>query len=232
MLAPQLAGVAAARDVTFPIRVDERFLTSELLRTAYTDPGETARLIDDDSGCSSLVLFEPKVTAEDGRLRVRTAGEARFGVSAGGRCLLPLSWSGLVELIEEPWLDPRSPTVRFVVVDSRILDADGDEPLFSGTLWGWIKRYVHPRLETRIDLQEPVDELRRLLPAFGVADTGQPARGSARVGRARRRSRSSPAPCRCACACRCPRRRSRAPARRRRSARSRRSARRSSSAGG
>lgn len=178
VLAPQLAGVAAARDVTFPIRVDERFLTSELLRTAYTDPGATARLIDDGSGCSSLVLFAPKVTAEDGRLRVRTAGEARFGVSAGGRCLLPLSWSGLVELIEEPWLDARSPTVRFVVVDSKILDADGDEPLFSGTLWGWIKRYVHPRLETRIDLQEPVDELRRLLPAFGVAEPGSPLEGA------------------------------------------------------
>lgn len=163
---------AAARDVSFPIRVDERFLTAELKRAVYVDEGESARVFDDPSGCNSLVLTDPQVVAEEGRLRVRSAGVARFGVSAGGRCLLPLSWSGVVELIEEPWLDPDAPAVRFVVVDSRLLDTDGDEPLVSGTLWGWIKRYVHPRLETRIDLAEPVDELRRVLPAFGLAEPG------------------------------------------------------------
>lgn len=166
------AGDAAARDVSFPIQVDQRFLTAELKRAVYVDDGESAHVFDDGSGCNSMVLTDPEVVAEEGRLRVRTAGEARFGVSAAGRCLLPLSWSGTVELIEEPWLDPDAPAVRFVVVDSRLLDSDGDEPLVSGTLWGWIKRYVHPRLETRIDLAEPVDELRRVLPAFGFAEPG------------------------------------------------------------
>ncbi|MEW6271779.1 MAG: lytic transglycosylase domain-containing protein, partial [Thermodesulfobacteriota bacterium] len=166
------ASRASARPVRFPITVDERFLTSELLLAAYTDPGRTARVFDDGTGCNSLVLFDPSVRAEEGRLRVRSSGEARLGVAAGERCLLPLTWSGLIELVEEPRLDPGAPMVRFVVVDSRLLDADGDEAAVSSTLWGWVKEYVHPRLETRIDLQGPVDELRSLLPAFGLSTRG------------------------------------------------------------
>lgn len=171
-LVAAVAEVAGAREVTFPITLDDRFLTSQLEHEAYRDPGGSARAFDDGSGCNSLVLFDPSVRAEPGRLRVRTSAEARLGVEAGGRCLLPLSWSGLIELLEEPRLDPDAPVVRFVVVDSRLLDPDGEEPLATGTLWSWVKDHVHPRLETRIDLQRPVDELRSLLPAFGVAARG------------------------------------------------------------
>src|SRR5690606_8095353 len=135
-------------------------LTQQLVATAYTDPGGTARVFDDGSGCNSLVLLDPRVTAGDGKLRVTTAGEARFGVAAGERCLLPVSWSGTIELLEEPSIDPHAPIVRFAVVDSKIRDADGKEPFASGTLWNWVKAYVHPRLETRIDLAGPVAELR------------------------------------------------------------------------
>lgn len=166
--------VADARDVTFPIRLDDRFLTRELAGSAFTDADGTAHVFADESGCNSLVLFDPRVTSEPGALRVRSAGEARFGVSAGGRCLLPLSWSGQIELIEEPRIERGAPVVRFVVADSRLLDPDGGEPLFSGTLWGWVKEYVHPRLETRVDLSEPIAQLREVLPAFGVGEPGSP----------------------------------------------------------
>lgn len=166
------AGAAHARDVTFPIRLDDRFLTLELQRSAFTDPDGTAHVFDDESDCNSLVLFDPTVESEPGALRVRSQGEARFGVSAGGRCLLPLSWSGRIELVEEPRLERAMPVVRFVVTDSRLLNEDGREPLFSGTLWGWVKDYVHPRLETRIDLAQPVAQLREVLPAFGVGAPG------------------------------------------------------------
>lgn len=166
------AGSAQARDVTFPIRLDDRFLTLELARNAFNDPDGTAHVFDDASDCNSLVLFEPAVEARPGALRVRSQGEARFGVSAGGRCLLPLSWSGQIELVEEPRLERDAPVVRFVVTDSRLLNDDGGEPLFSGTLWGWVKDYVHPRLETRIDLAQPVAQLRETLPAFGVGAPG------------------------------------------------------------
>lgn len=167
-----LAEAADARDVTFPIRLDDRFLTLELARNAFTDPDGRAHVFDDESDCNSLVLFEPKVEAKPDGLRVRSAGEARFGVSVGGRCLLPLSWSGQIELVEEPRLERDAPVVRFVVTDSRLLNEDGGAPLFSGTLWGWVKDYVHPRLETRIDLAEPVAQLREVLPAFGVRTPG------------------------------------------------------------
>ena len=166
------AARAEAREVTFPIRLDDRFLTAELARNAFTEPDGAARVFDDASDCNSLVLFDPQVEARPDGLRVRSAGEARFGVSVGGRCLLPLGWSGRIELVEEPRVARDAPVVRFVVTDSHLLNDDGGEPLFSGTLWGWVKDYVHPRLETSIDLAEPVAQLREVLPAFGVGEPG------------------------------------------------------------
>ena len=64
------------------------------------------------------------------------------------------------------------------MVDSKILGIDGKEPLLSGTLWGWMKPYVHTRLETRIDLQQPLEELRAVLPAFGIGAPGSGLDGS------------------------------------------------------
>ena len=64
-----LADAADARDVTFPIRLDDRFLTLELARNAFTDPDGRAHVFDDESDCNSLVLFEPKVEAKPDGLR-------------------------------------------------------------------------------------------------------------------------------------------------------------------
>jgi len=172
LLLGSVAGAAEARVVAFPITVDERFLATELARTAYTDADATARVFDDGTGCNSLVLSAPELTTEAGQLRVRSAGEAHAGFSVGGLCLLPLSWHGFIELLEEPRIDEHAPIVRFEVVDSKILGIDGKEPLLSGTLWGWMKPYVHTRLETRIDLRQPLEELRGVLPAFGIGAPG------------------------------------------------------------
>ncbi len=169
-----LASIALAREVELPIVVDDRFLTQQLAASAYTDPGGTARVFDDGTGCNSLVLFDPRVTTKGDRLLVRTSGEGRVGVAAGEQCLLPVTWRGTIELLEEPTVDPRAPIVRFVVVDSAILDERGEKTLASSTIWNWVKTYVHPRLETRLDLQRPIAELRAVLPAFGVAEAGSP----------------------------------------------------------
>src|SRR5690606_14556148 len=46
----------AAREVRFPIRLDDRFLTHELKRSVYTEPDGTADVLEQDDGCNSLVL--------------------------------------------------------------------------------------------------------------------------------------------------------------------------------
>ena len=91
-------------------------------------------------------------------------GTAASAPRVGESCLTVLDWTGTVEVVEEPALDPEQPIVRFRVVDSNLYGATARKRV-TGTLWDWVKPYVHPRLEAvTIDLHQPLDELRAFLP--------------------------------------------------------------------
>ena len=159
-----LPALAEARAVVVPVRLDDAFVRQTLLAQVYTAAHHTARVWDDGSGCNFLILSDPQVSGVNGRLRVRSAGKARIGTAVGQNCLTLLDWTGTVEVDEEPVLDPSRPIVRFHVVDSNLYAANGKKQV-TGTLWDWVKRFVHPRLEAvTIDLDQPLAELRGFLP--------------------------------------------------------------------
>ncbi len=159
-----LAARAAAREVLVPVQLDHAFLRQALLAQVFTGPDRSVRVWDDGSGCNVLILSDPRVAAHDARLRVRSAGRARIGTAVGQSCLNLLDWTGTVEVEEEPALDPALPIVRFRVVDSNLYGENGKKRV-TGTLWDWVKTYVHPRLEAlTVDLRQPLAELRAFLP--------------------------------------------------------------------
>jgi hypothetical protein len=159
-----LAAPSLAREVRVPLRLDHAFLRQTLLTQVFTGPERTARVWDDGTGCNFLVLSDPQVAEHEGRLRIRSAGRAKIGTAIGDSCLTIFDWNGTAEIDEEPVLDPAAPIIRFRVVDSNVYAADGHKRV-TGTLWDWVKTYVHPRLEAvTIDLHQPLDELRAFLP--------------------------------------------------------------------
>ncbi len=170
-----LAAPAAARQVDVPLQLDHAFLRQALLAQVYTLQDHTARVWDDGSGCNAMVLSNPRVASAGERLRVTSDAVARIGTAVGERCLNVVDWTGTVELLEEPELDPDKPLVRFRVVDSHLYGAGGRKRV-TGTLWDWVKQYAHPRFEAvRIDLRQPLDELRGFLPSV-LPDGGDAAR--------------------------------------------------------
>jgi soluble lytic murein transglycosylase-like protein len=165
MLALAPFRLAVAGTVTIPIRLDEPFLRRLIVAQVFTDEGERAVLWDDPQGCGDLELASPAVEAQDGRLIIRSGGDARWGAAVGDVCLLPLSWTGLVEVVEQPTLEREHPIVHFQVVDSALYQRNGRKAFVASRLWGWIKQYVHPRMESvTVDLHAPVEELRSFLP--------------------------------------------------------------------
>ena len=158
-------GLAVAGTVTVPVRLDEPFLRRLVVEQVFTAPGERATLWEDPQGCGDLTLATPEVEAKDRRLVVRSTGDARWGTPVGDICVLPLSWTGLVEVVEHPTLERGLPIVHFEVVDSALFQKDGGRAFITSRLWGWIKDYVHPRMESvTVDLHAPVEELRSFLP--------------------------------------------------------------------
>lgn len=159
-----LPALAAAREVLVPLQLDRAFLRQALLAQVFTGPDRSVRVWDDGSGCNFLILSDPQVDGQDGRLRIRSAGKARIGTAVGESCLTLLDWRGTVEVDEEPTLDPTLPIVRFRVVDSNLYGESGKKRV-TGTLWDWVKTYVQPRLEAvTVDLNQPLAELRAFLP--------------------------------------------------------------------
>jgi hypothetical protein len=168
-----LASPALARPVTVPVQLDAAFIRQALLAQVYTGPEHSARLWDDGSGCNFLLLSDPQVEPRDGRLRIRSAGKARVGTAVGSSCLTLVDWAGTAEIDEEPVLDPALPIVRFRVVDSNLFASDGRKRV-TGTVWDWVKQYVHPRLEAvTIDLNQPLAEVRGLLPLLLPRETAE-----------------------------------------------------------
>lgn len=147
-------------DVIIPLELDIPHLHHAVVTQAFTDPGNSARVWDDGSGCNHMVLTDPRIDTVDGRLRLLTRGEARVGKGIGERCLLVVDWAGTLETMQAVSMEPGSTVVRFEVVDSRLPDGG----VLSEALWNLVKEHVHPRLAAvRIDLQPALDELRGVL---------------------------------------------------------------------
>jgi hypothetical protein len=156
---------SVAGTVTVPLLLDHDFLRRLMIAQMYTAPGEEAELWTDENGCGHLTLRDPKVDTVEGKLRVRSPGDARWGAAVGETCVLPLSWHGTIEVFEDAVLDPQLPIVHFRTVDSNVYGKNGRKSIVTSRLWDWIKDYAHERMETvSVDLHRPLEEVRTMLP--------------------------------------------------------------------
>jgi hypothetical protein len=160
-----LAAPALASEVTVPLRIDLAFLREQLVSQLYTEPGERTPQWRDKTGCGQVQLADPRLETREGRLRVLSRGEAAGGLPIAGRCLFSVTWTGIVEVLLEPVLDPAAHRVTFRVVDSNLYDESLHKRLGPGVLWDLVKGFVHPRMATvNIDLARPFEELRAWIP--------------------------------------------------------------------
>ncbi|MBK7974639.1 MAG: lytic transglycosylase domain-containing protein [Deltaproteobacteria bacterium] len=161
-----LASVGArahAREVRVPILFDHALLRQRLVQQVYTEPGESMHAWQDEDDCNTLVLSEPRLATVDGRLQLKSKAAARAATPIFGWCLFSLEWSGTLEVLEEPVIDPQAPVVRFEVVDSNIYDAQGEKGI-AGKLWDLAKETVAPRLAgVTFDLRGALHELGEVL---------------------------------------------------------------------
>lgn len=162
-------------EINVPLTLDYSFLRNLLIEKIYTDPNQTVRILDTEKECSSLVLSDPQIGSEAGRIRTITAVKARLGHSVFGHCWHIPYWKGFIEIFEEPLIVPGKPTVEFRIKDSNFLDSEGNKPIITGMLWDWIKQHVHSRLAVlKVDLAPSLQEVQELVPLV-ISRTGSDA---------------------------------------------------------
>lgn len=142
-------GVAAsATDVTLPLAIPYGMVRAQLAERVFIEPKESLHALSDASGCNKLKLSAPRVeAAPQGELRITLRVDARGGTPVASACVLPFTWSGVIELRESAYVGNPPSAIAFRVRDSNILDKDGHSSTVPGMLWGWLKQYVQPPME-------------------------------------------------------------------------------------
>lgn len=140
---------AAPTPVEVPLNIPYALVRAQLAERVFIEPLETLHALSDTSGCNRLKLSAPKVEgAPAGGMQVTMQVEARGGTPVpGGACLLPFTWVGTVILRESARVGASPTAIAFRIVDSDLRDASGHQQTVPGVLWGWIKQFVHPRIE-------------------------------------------------------------------------------------
>ena len=161
---PLAAAPASARVVEFPMPLDHAFVRQRVVETLFQGPGETTREFRDASQCNEITLARPKLSGRDAKLHLIADFDTKIGAPVGNWCLNATRAKGILDATLEPRLHPKLPIVEFRVVQSELLDTDGQKR-FTGAIWEWVRSQVHPQLETiKVDLYQPMNELKTFLP--------------------------------------------------------------------
>lgn len=153
--------------VIVPVQIDHMFIRQIMVSTLFTGPNETMRVFDDGSGCNYLELSTPQVSTMDHLIRIKTDAKARFGQRIGQQCLILFSWNGQIESFESLFIENNRPEVKARVVQSNLLNNEGQPALGNNILWQRINQRVHPQLESVVlDLTQIQTVLRQVLPTL------------------------------------------------------------------
>ena len=149
LLCAAAATRAAPTSVEVPLNIPYALVRAQLAERVFIEPRESLHALSDASGCNKLKLSAPEVDgAAAGGMQVAMRVEARGGTPVpGGACLLPFTWQGRVILRESARVADSPTAIAFRIVDSDIRDESGKKETVPGVLWGWVKSYVHPRIE-------------------------------------------------------------------------------------
>ncbi len=165
LLPALLPGNGFCRPVEMPITIDYPFLRALVISAAFTDPQNTAVLVDQAEGCRRVTVSEPQFSPEGGFVRLETRVDIRLGVRPGEKCRFKIHWEGYVSLVLNPRIDPELWRLGFVVVDSQVYDKEHEPARVVGLIWKMIQGRVFDYLSgITVDLGPPVDELKALLP--------------------------------------------------------------------
>lgn len=180
LLGPVFAAFSAqgrGTAVRFPITLDYPLLRSLVVASAFPGKGDTATLINENGGCTRLVLSNPTFSAQHDLIRFQTHIAIQGGTFINGDCMLPVAWEGYLVLFQYPVIASDTWTLSFRTEGSNLYERDGRPAEIAGILWDLIKAWVYEYLDgIRVDLTPPVGDLKSFLFPLFEAGSREAAR--------------------------------------------------------
>jgi hypothetical protein len=158
-----LQAQASIKTVSLPITIDYQLLKSIIIKTAYTDPGQTAILLNENGGCMKITISEPSIREESSQILFETKVHVVAGTYILNNCVMPIEWEGYLVLFQKPIVDSRW-NLSFHTIDSTLYDKHRRSSEITGIVWDLVKTQVYEYLEDiTINLAPPILELKSVL---------------------------------------------------------------------
>ena len=162
------ASSCLARTVEIPIRLDYPLLQSLVSQSFYSDPAQTAQLINEANGCVTLTLSNPHFSGGDGTVDFITDVSIYAGTPVGDKCLLPFRWQGSVKTTQLPEVDPGTWQLSFKATATELYSADGSPVSSVNVIMKHMLPTINAYLEgISVNLAPPVEGLKKFIfPLF------------------------------------------------------------------
>lgn len=162
---------AAATPVILPIKLDYTLLRTFFVQQAFTGPGESAVVMDENDGCQFLKLQQPEIFSDNGSLRLKAHITLRTGVPVLDTCQVPVELEGMVDARLNIQLDATGWVLHFQADELRFSTLDGKTSVLSAQVLDLVKERLFGHLDqVTVNLSTPVQELRATLPLFFQAE--------------------------------------------------------------
>ena len=154
---------ASTKTVSLPISIDYQLLKSLIIKTSFTDPDQTAILINEDDGCRKITISEPSIKEQSSHILFETKVHVVAGTSILNNCVIPIEWEGYLALVQKPIVDSKW-KLSFQTVDSTLYDKHHNSTKITGIVWDLAKVHVYEYLENiTINLAPPILEFKSVL---------------------------------------------------------------------
>lgn len=151
-------------NVVVPIELDYQLMRLLLISQLFNTPEQSAEILNDPTGCSRILLTNPRVGPRQAELEIITDVRATLGVGSGGRCAELLQWRGSAGFLGRPIVQPGATAVRIEPTDTWLAAADGSK-ITSGKLWDLARPRLQPLLNRfTFDLAPSIQALGTMLP--------------------------------------------------------------------
>ncbi len=160
---------AAAVEVTIPLNLDYVTLQEALKHQVFNGPDDRAVLWTGADQCQYLHATNPRFSQKDRTLVLAMDSDLSLGLAIDGKCVTPITWSGIIEVDTAPYVGPDL-AIKFHVVNLNLYNpAHQKTVLLHG--FDLIKSHLTPRLEDfSYDLGEPLRQLGDLMEAAADPD--------------------------------------------------------------
>ena len=163
---------ASAVEVTIPLNVDYITLTEALRHQVYNGPAGRAELWVGSDKCQYLYAYRPRFERKDNALMLGTDADLSLGVALAGKCVIPITWSGIIEIETQPYVGGDL-AIKFHVVNINLYNSAHQKSVLHRGL-DLIKNYFVPRLEDfSYDLHAPLRQLEDLMQAAAAPEVAE-----------------------------------------------------------